>query len=188
MEDSKIVELYFLRDETALACTAEKYEGYSFRIAYQILEDREDAAECVNESYLALWNSIPPQKPENLGTYLGKITRRISLKRWRDSRAGKRGGGQTALALEELSGCIPGGTDPEALVEVRELAGSLDSFLRTLPDRERQVFVLRYWHMRSIRQIGSQLGYSESKVKSMLLRTREKLRTKWIKEGYLIGR
>ena len=184
MEDSKIVDLYWAREEAALEHTAKKYENYSYQIAFQILGDREDAAECVNETWLGLWNSIPPHRPENLVAYLGKLTRRISLKRWRDSRTQKRGGGQTAQTLEELSECIPGEPGADARLETRELSRVLDAFLRTLPQVERQVFVLRYWYLSPVREIGRRFGFSESKVKSMLFRTRGKLRTELIKEGY----
>lgn len=184
MEDSRILDLYWERNEAAIEHTAKKYGNYCFRISWQILGDREDAAECVNETWLGLWNSIPPHRPENLAAYLGKLTRRISLKRWRDSRTEKRGGGQVELALEELSECVPGEPGLDAGLEAKELTRCIGTFLRTLPRTERQIFVLRYWYLEPVREIGRSFGFSESKVKSMLFRTRAKLKTELIKEGY----
>lgn len=184
MEDEKIVELYWQRSESAIAETQRKYGRYCFSIARNILPYREDAQECVNDTYLAAWNAIPPSKPNILSSFLGKLTRRISIDRWRNLSAGKRGGGTVALALDELAECIPGSSDPAAEVEAKELAQSIDRFLDTLPFTERKVFLMRYFELAGMKDIGAQLNISDSKVKSMLHRTRAKLRVHLEKEGY----
>lgn len=184
MEDSAIVELYWHRQEEAAVQTQKKYNDYCMQISLRILGNPEDARECVNDTYTAAWNSIPPNRPDNLKTYLGKLTRRISMKRWRSRDAQKRGGGEIALSLEELGTCIPAGISLEEQLVGKELTDTLNAFLEKLPKQQRQVFVLRYWHGCSIREIGSKFGFSKSKVESMLHRTRNKLREALRKEGY----
>lgn len=184
MEDSAIVTLYWNRQEEALLETQEKYGTYCTQIARRILGDPEDTRECVNDTYAAAWNSIPPNRPENLRTYLGKLTRRISMKRWRSRDTQKRGGGETVLSLEELEECIPTGVSLEEQLVGRELTETINTFLEKLPKQQRQIFVLRYWHGCSIREIGSRFGFSKSKVESMLHRTRNKLRETLTEEGY----
>lgn len=184
MEDSKIVELYWARSESAILETQRKYANYCFRIASNILPIREDAQECVNDTYLAAWNAIPPSRPSVLSTFLGKLTRRISLDRWRNLRAQKRGGGTVMVALEELTDCIPGGSDPAAEVEARELASAISNFLDVLPYMERNVFLMRYFDLAGLKDIESRFRISSSKAKSMLHRTRKKLRAYLQKEGY----
>lgn len=184
MEDEKIVELYWQRSESAIAETQRKYGRYCFSIARNILPYREDAQECVNDTYLAAWNAIPPSKPNILSSFLGKLTRRISIDRWRNLSADKRGGGTVALALDELAECIPGSSDPAAEVEAKELAQAIDRFLDTLPYTERKVFLMRYFELAGMKDIGAHLNMSESKVKSMLHRTRAKLRAQLEREGY----
>ena len=181
MEDNRIVELFWRRSESAIAETALKYEKYLHSISYQILTDTEDARECVNDTYNDAWQSMPPHRPLVLSTFLGKITRRISIDRWRMRNAKKRGGGEIILVLDELEDCVSGFDSVEGEMERREL---LNSFLGTLADTERRVFLCRYWYMDSIQTIAKQFGFSQSKVTSMLHRTREKLRTMLEKEGY----
>ena len=183
MEDSQIIGLYFLREERAITETAIKYASYCHSIAYRILQNRADSEEVVNDTYLGAWNSIPPTRPNSLSAYLGKISRRLALKRWRNARADKRGGGETALALEELTDCIPSGSTAEQVLLNRELGACLNRFVEALPKTEQRVFVLRYWHLYSIQQIAEKYRFSESKVKSMLFRTRTKLQKHLIKEG-----
>ena len=183
MEDRQIVALYLQRNEQAIAQTDAKYGKYCFSIAYNILANNEDAEEAVNDTYIGAWNAIPPHQPAILSTFLGKITRRIAIKRWRANRTLKRGGGETALALEELAGCIPAGGNPEDEIETAELSKSLNRFVLTLPQTERHVFVCRYWYLDSIGGIAGRFGFSQSKVKSMLSRTRKKLHTHLVKEG-----
>ena len=184
MEDHRIVDLYWQRNERAISETAAKYGKYLQSISYQILRNTEDADECVNDTYNDAWQSMPPHRPSILSTFLGKITRRISIDRWRKNSAEKRGGGEMALALDELEECVAGTGDVEAEVEKRELQRKLNAFLLALPHIDRQVFMCRYWYLDSIADIAEQFAYSESKVKSMLYRTRNRLRTMLEKEGY----
>ena len=183
MNDSQIVALFFDRDQRAIEETDAKYGNYCYSITHNILRNREDAEEAVSDSYLALWDAIPPHKPAMLRTFLGKIARRTALKRWEHNRTQKRGGGEVALALEELSEYLSDGNTPEAAMEAEELPRILNEFLRKLPKEERQVFVCRYWYLDSVADIAKRFGYSQSKVKSMLARTRMKLRTALNKEG-----
>lgn len=185
MTDQQLIELYWARSETALAETQRKYHRYCYSIAYGILEDREDAAECVNDAWLAAWNTIPPRRPENLSAYLGKLTRNTALKRWRAQTAAKRGGGQMALALEELSECIPAPTGTEDDLLAGELADALNRFLDGLPKASRQVFLRRYWLLEPVEAIALSMGFSIPKTASILRRTRLKLRDHLSKEGLL---
>ena len=185
MEDSRIVELYWARDEEAIRATASKYGSYCRTIADNILHSREDAEESVNDTYLGAWNAMPPHRPEILRTFLGRITRCTALKKWRDGHRDKRGGDEVALALEELSECVPSGHSVEDSVIAGELSERIDRFLGTLAPVERQVFLCRYWYLDSISKIGGDFGFSDSKVKSMLHRTRAKLRVCLEKEGVL---
>lgn len=175
MEDKQIVTLYLQRNERAIDETAAKYGSYCFTIANNILENREDAEEAVNDAYLGLWSSIPPHRPVVLSTFLGKITRRLAIKRWQKNQAQKRGGGETQLVLEELAGCIPARDTVETEMEASELNRVLNSFLHSLPQTERSVFVCRYWYLDPIDTIARRFGFTQSKVKSMLSRTRKKL-------------
>lgn len=185
MEDCKIVDLYWTRSECAIAETARKYGNYCYAIAYNILSNAEDADESVNDTYLGAWNSMPPHRPSILRTFLGKITRRISLKKWRDKNRMKRGGGEVALALDELNECIPSGCCVEDEIIVRELSEILNRFISELPETERQVFLCRYWYLDSIEKISLDFNFSSSKIKSMLHRTRAKLRSYLEQEGAL---
>ncbi len=183
MEDAQIIELYWERNEQAIGETASRYGKYCYSIAYNILADNADAEECVNDTYIDAWNSMPPHRPSVLSTFLGKITRRISIDRWRKRSAGKRGGGEIPLALEELSECVADRITVECKADSLELAYAVNSFVCSLPLKEQQVFLCRYWYMDSVESIGRQFGFSQSKVKSMLYRTRAKLRAYLIKEG-----
>ncbi len=186
MEDKEIIELYLAREEAAVSATAKKYGNYCYSVAYNILYNNEDAEESVNDTYLGAWNSIPPHKPEVLSSYLGKITRNISLKRLREKQAQKRGSGELSLAYEELADCIPTNHDIDSGLAAKEIATCLNAFLSALPATERHVFICRYWYFDSIASISRQFGFRETKVKSMLFRTRTKLRDKLKKEGVLI--
>lgn len=184
MDDNAILDLYFARAENAVSETAAKYGAYCYAIAYNILSSREDAEESVNDTYLAAWNSIPPKRPDMLSAFLGKITRCISLDRWKRFYAAKRGGGEVPLVLEELGECISGGENPEEELIRKEQLGCLNAFLEGLPKTERKVFVCRYWYMESIPEIADRFGFSRSKVSSMLHRTRGRLRLALEKEGF----
>lgn len=184
MDDKGIVRLYFDRNERAIDETAKKYGKYCFSIAQNILSNREDAEESVNDTYLDAWNSIPPHRPNSLALFLGKITRRVSIDRYRRRNAQKRGSGEIALVLDELYQCIADTTDVEKEFEKLHLAQVINEFVKFLPQKEQKVFICRYWYMDSIKSISKRFGYSESKVKSMLFRTRERLRDVLRKEGY----
>ena len=185
MEDEQIVRLYWERSEQAILETDRKYGAYCNSIAYGILQSAEDARESVNDTYWASWRSMPPHCPSILATFLGKITRRISIDRWRRDNRMKRGGGAVTLALEELEQCVAGSDHVEKAVEQKELVQAINSFLDTLPVLERRIFLARYWYLDSMECIASHWGYSRSKVTSMLFRTRKKLRRHLEKEGYL---
>ena len=185
MEDSQIVDLYWERNEQTIRAAASKYGGYCYSIAYNILRSREDADESVNDIYLGAWNAMPPHRPNCLRTFLGKITRRVSLKKWRDEHRDKRGGDEVSLALEELSECIPSNASVEESVIAGELSARINRFVGTLAPTERQVFLCRYWYLDSIDKISADLCFGKSKVKSMLRRTRARLRADLEKEGVL---
>jgi len=184
MEDSRIVDMYWERDEAALKETATKYGRYLNSISFGILHDAEDAKECVNDTYNDAWESMPPHRPLLLSTFLGKITRRISIDLLRKKHADKRGGGEMALALDELDECVQGSGNVEDEVVRKELVKKISELLQCLPETERKVFMRRYWYIDSVAEIAERFGFSESKVKSMLFRTRNKLREELQKEGY----
>ncbi len=186
MDDRQIVALFWHRAEAAIAEAAKKYGTYCRYIANQILENEQDSEECVNDALLRAWNAIPPQKPENLAAFLGKITRNLALDRYKYNHREKRGSGQVVLALEELDQCIPGGKDPEQLLSDRELTEVLNGFLAGLPLRKRQIFVRRYWYFSSIREIAGAYHMSESNVKIILMRTRRELKQYLEKEGIVL--
>ncbi len=184
MEDSAIVELYFRRSEAAISETAAKYGGYCHSIAHNILANKEDTQECVSDTWFAAWNAIPPRRPAILATFLGKITRRLAIDRYRRGTAAKRGGGEIPLALVELGECIGHDSNAETALERKELAAILNGFLGTLTETERSVFLCRYWYLDSIPVIAQNFGFSQSKVTSLLFRLRGRLRDVLTKEGY----
>lgn len=183
MEDKKIIELYWQRSEEAITQTASKYGAYCRSVAWNILYNSEDSEECVNDTYLRAWDTIPPQRPRVLQTFLGKITRNLSLDRWRMNHAQKRDSG-VFLALEELQECIPGSDgDMSEDLAIRE---ALNGFLRGLKPEHRKVFLRRYWYLSPVKEITEDYGISESKVKMILLRTREKLKAHLESEGIVL--
>lgn len=177
MEDNKIVDLYWARAEEAIAETASRYGQYCYTIAYNILANAEDADESVNDTYMGAWNSMPPQRPAVLSTYLGKLTRRIAINRWYANRAEKRGGGEPSLSLDELSECLPAKAGVEDEIENQMLSSIISGFLRALPAHKRRVFVCRYWYAYSIDEISKLFGYSKTKTVNMLSRLRRGLKT-----------
>lgn len=185
MEDERIVELFFERSERAIAEVSTKYGGYCRRVVSNILHSPEDAEECLNDAYLAAWNSIPPARPQVLRTFLGRIARNLALKRYRYNTAERRGGGETALALDELQELIPHRGSVEDRVTADELAHEIERFIASLGETERRLFIRRYWHFGSIEIIAKDFGYGQSRVKSSLRRTRMKLRNHLEKEGLL---
>lgn len=184
MDDKSILDLYFNRNQDAIAQTDQKYGRYCYCIAYNILTNKEDAEESVSDTYMTAWSAIPPRRPSVLATFLGKITRHISIDRWRARSASKRGGGEVTLALEELHDCIAGMQNVEMDYERKEIVKAYVNFLDTLPITERRVFLCRYWYVESIETIADKFGFSQSKVKTMLHRTRAKLRKQLAEEGY----
>ena len=184
MNDKSIVDLYFNRDEEAITQTDKKYGRYCYSIAYNILMSKEDAEESVSDTYMTAWRTIPPRRPSVLSTFLGKITRHISIDRWRERVAIKRGGGEVTLALEELEDCVAGLQNVEMEYERKELIQAYVKFLDMLPVTERRVFLCRYWYVDSVEAIAEKFGFSQSKVKTMLYRTRTKLRKQLAEEGY----
>ena len=184
MQDNQIVALYWDRNEAAIEQTEKKYGRYLTKIAYNILADREDSQESVNDTYLAAWNSIPPHKPDVLSTYLGKLTRRISIDLFRKKTSQKRGGGEYALSLEELDGCIGGNTTEQA-VDLQLLSEALEAYLRSISDEARNVFIGRYYYLDPVKKIAGYCRISESKVKILLHRTRQGLWEHLQKEGFV---
>lgn len=185
MEDQQIIDLYWSRSECAISETASKYGKYCYSIAYNILTNNEDAEESVNDTYLAAWKAMPPRRPSILATFLGKITRHLSIDRWRSRNRFKRGGGEIVLALEELEDCVAASQTVESVYERKQMAFVFNCFLDSLPETERRVFLCRYWYMDPISDIADYYGFSVSKVTSMLHRTRKKLRAVLEKEGLI---
>lgn len=183
MDDEKIIGLLFERDENAIKAVQAKYGAYCRSIAHNILHNDSDAEECVNEALFNVWQSIPPNRPQSLCGYTGKCVRYASLKRLRENNAIKRGGGEVSLALDELSEYLPSENDTHSLLEAEETGKILNQFLSSLSKKDRQIFVCRYWYFDSVSQIAEQFSFSESKVKSILFRTRKKLKAKLEKEG-----
>ena len=186
MEDSKIVQLYWSRDEKAIDATADKYGRYCASIARNILGNREDAEECVNDTYLHAWNAMPPHRPGILSTFLGKITRNLSFNRYRYNTADKRGSGETAVVLEELLDIVSDGENPEQAMEYRELVKAIDAFLAGLPARKRRIFVCRYWYFDSVSGIASQFQMTENNVAVTLNRIRAQLRDYLLEGGFVL--
>lgn len=183
MDDRHVVALFLRRAETAIDVLAARYGKRLHRMALNILGDREDAEECVNDTYLAVWNTIPPNEPEPLSAYVLRIGRNTALKRLRGNMAQKRNSTYD-LSLEELSGCIGGGDLNEAL-DARALGQAIDTFLDTLPKENRILFVRRYWFGDSVRSIAQATGLTENTVSVRLNRTRGKLKDYLTQEGFL---
>lgn len=175
MEDSSIVELYWERDERAVDATAEKYGEKLFHLAENMLHTREEAEECINDTYLRTWNSIPSNRPERLFAYLAKICRNLALNRIERMNAKKRSADIMELSAE-LEMCIPDANDDEKRTDSEEIGRALSNFLRSLPEQQRLIFMRRYWYSESIKTIAQRYGISESKVKTTLFRTRTGLR------------
>lgn len=185
MEDQKIIELYWKRSENAILETDTKYGSYCYSIAYNILTNNEDAEESVSDTYMAAWKAMPPRRPSILATFLGKITRHLSIDRWRSRSRQKRGGGEIILALEELADCASDNQTPDTVLERKRLARVINAFLDDLPETERRIFLCRYWYLDPIADIADYYGFSVSKVTFMLHRTRGKLRALLEKEELL---
>ena len=183
MEDQQIVDLYFARSESAITETDRKYGRYCHSIAYNILEDNEDAKEIVNDTYLKAWNTIPPNRPDPLKPYVGMISRHLSLDRYEEYHTQKRGG-QVPLVLEELAECIPDNDSREDIGESVALKDALARFIRSLPDKTQRIFLRRYWYASSVAEIAEEFGMRENSVNVLLHRTRKKLKDHLQKEGF----
>lgn len=186
MDDMEIIGLFWVRDERALRETQQKYGSYCSAIAYNILSSPEDCQECVQDAYMKLWDTIPPQKPRCLRAYLGRITRNLSLNRLRAMTAQRRGGGFQHLPLEELRDLVSGQGDPPSELEKQQLADSISVFLRLLPPEKRQIFLLRYWYAEPLAQVAAETGLTEDKVRNDLFRLRKKLKKHLEKEGFTL--
>ena len=186
MDDENILGLFLARDENAIAETREKYSVYCGAVASRILRDSSDAEEALNDTWLAAWRSIPPHEPKCLRTYLSRLTRNISVKMLERGNARKRGSGEANVVLDEVTDWLVSDKDDvEDSVNERLLTDALNAFLAELSDTERRVFVRRYTYFQSISEIAQTHGFSENKVKSMLLRLRKRLRKKLETEGLI---
>ena len=186
MEDEAILNLYFARDEQAITQTDLKYGGYCHSIASRILGSREDSEEAVSDTYWQAWNAIPPQRPDYLKLFLGKLTRNLAFSRWRKQNAAKRGGGETELVLEELAECIPGREQIDDRLNARELERTIREFLDTLPRRDQDIFLQRYFFLDDGETIAARYGIRRTHVNLILSRTRTKLKTYLTQEGYYL--
>lgn len=186
MEDSQIVALYWDRNERAIAESEIKYGAYCLHISMNIVENRQDAEECVNDTYLRAWGAIPPERPTRLGAYLGKITRNLSLDRYKASHAAKREASLFIVSLDELGECVPAPAEhneTDGLLEAERVGRCINQFLKKQRAEVRDVFICRYFYSDSLSEIARRFGMTESRVKSMLHRTREKLRKYLTEEG-----
>ena len=185
MEDRAIVELYWARDPEAIVQSGKKYGRYCFSIANRILNSPRDAEECVNDTYLQAWKAMPPHRPKVLSVFLGKLTRNLSFNRRRREQADKRGGGQLELVLEELEECVDGGGNTEEALLRQELLEAVNAFLAGLPQKKRDMFLLRYWYVWSVGDIARRHAMTEGAVSMTLSRLRRQLKEELCKGGYL---
>ena len=185
LEDSKIIELFFVRTEQAIVELSAKYGTVCNRIARNILKNNLDAEECVNDTYLAAWNTIPPQKPDPLQTYIFRIVRNIAIAKYHANTCEKRNS-YYDVALEELENCLVASTTVEQEISANELSQKIDSFLDTLDKENRVMFVRRYWYADGISDIAKMFQTSNNNVSVRLSRTREKLKKYLKKEGFEI--
>lgn len=186
MEDEKIVSLYWSRDESAIRETEIKFDRYLTKIAYNILSDREDSRESVNDTYFAAWNSMPPHRPSVLSTYLGKITRRISIDRFRYRTREKRKNSEYEISLSELGDCVSGGNTTEETVNVKLLADAIGLWLRLQPEGNRNAFLCRYYYLDPVKEVAQNCGMTEAKCKTVLFRMRKSLKDYLVKEGFAV--
>ncbi len=184
MDDNEIIELFFARDEGAIEAAGREYGAYCASIARNILGDQGAAEECVNDTWLKCWQSIPPQRPRSLKGYAGRIVRNLALSARRSENAQKRGGGQVQLALDELSEVVSGGETPEGALDRETFRGALDGFLAGLADRDRNLFLRRYWYLDSVEQLAKRFRMSRTHVTTTLHRLRQKLRVHLQQEGF----
>ena len=183
MDDSKIVDMYWARDEKAIDESDKKYGRMLSSLSYSLLSSREDAEECVNDTYLDAWGAMPEARPTYLGAFLSKITRRLSIDKFRSKHREKRGGIDNSLS--ELSECIPSGDDLESELDSHEIVKVINAYLYSVQPERRAIFILRYFYSRSVSEIALKVGLGESNVKTTLHRMRQELRVILEKEGLL---
>lgn len=183
MDDTAIIELYLNRNETAINETNKKYGSYCFTIANNILENTEDSEECVNDTWLRTWNAIPPKNPSRFRIFLAKITRNLSFDKYKKANRKKRSG-ELLYILDELSECVSGGNTTDNAVNIRLLSESLNAFLKTLSERDRGIFLRRYFFAESVTAIAEKYDMNANNVSAVLSRTRTKLKDYLIKEGF----
>ncbi len=184
MEDTEIVALYWARDQRAIAESQDKYGAYCASIARSILRSPEDTEECVSDTWFRAWNAIPPQRPNLLSAFFGRITRNLAFDRYRSQSAAKRGGTETALVLEELGDCVSGKEDPAQRLDEQELMADLNAFLRSLPPEKRRLFLRRYFYAEPIYEIAGRFGMKENRVAVSLHRLRKQLRDYLLERGH----
>ncbi len=184
MDDNGIIQLYWDRNDQAIRATSEKYGHYCKTIAKNILNNEEDAEECVNDTYLNAWNSMPSHWPEQLVTFLGKITRNLSFNKYKHDHAEKRGGGEITLVLDELTDCVSDVDNVEQMFDRQELVITINSFVRSLSSEKRNIFVRRYWYADSISDIASDYGMLQRTVSKTLERTRKRLKAYLTERGF----
>lgn len=186
MDDNGIIQLYWDRNDQAISATSEKYGHYCKSIAKNILNNEEDAEECVNDTYLNAWNSMPTHWPEQLATFLGKITRNLSFNKYKHDHAEKRGSGEITLVLEELTDCVSDTDNVEQMFDRQELVKAINSFVRNLSVSKRNIFVRRYWYADSVAEIANDNGMLQGTVSKTLERTRKELKAYLTERGFEI--
>ncbi len=186
MEDEKIVQLYWDRNEKAIEESSMKYGSYCRNIARNILQNEEDAEECVNDTWLNAWNAMPPHRPSVLPTFLGKLTRNLSFDRYRKLHRDKRGGHTIDLVLDELEELVSGQNDPEKKWQEKELTENINRFLLDQTEEKRTLFILRYWYALDISEIAKRTGLSSNRISVNLNRIRSKLKIFLRERGYEI--
>lgn len=185
LEDNAIIELYNERDEKAIQETANKYGKLLYSISYNIVVNPQDAEECTSDTYLNVWNSIPPKRPHSFKAYILKVVRNISINRLKLSRRKKRGNGEYQIALEEIENTLSVSNERN-FIDGIYLRDTLNCFLDTLSNEKREIFIRRYWYFDSIKDISKNYGVGTSKVKMVLLRCRNELKDYLIGEGFLL--
>ena len=185
MDDKQIIDLYFERNEQAILHTQEKYGKYLESITHNILKSVEDSEECVNDTYHKLWETIPPQRPERLGSYAGKVARNIALNRYNFNNADKRNQNMT-VALGELEDILGNADFAANTTQRMAFTKALNEFLRHLPEKKRNVFIMRYWYLTEVKDIAEKIGENENTVKTVLARLRERFKKYLEKEGIIV--
>lgn len=184
MDDNEIIQLYWDRNEQAINATAQKYGNYCKAIARNILNNKEDVEECINDTYLNAWNAMPAHWPEQLATFLGKITRNLSFNKYRHDHTEKRGGGEIVFILDELTDCVSDIDNVEQIIERQELIKEINIFVKSLPTDKRNIFVRRYWYADSVSEIAKDCGMLPGNVSKILERTRKQLKVYLVERGF----